>query len=41
MITIQTVLKITDNSGALQAMCINLPVDNTPAKDWGNNNSCC
>lgn len=32
MITIQTVLKITDNSGALQAMCINLPVDNTPAK---------
>lgn len=32
MINIQTVLKVTDNSGALQAMCVKLPVSRAPAQ---------
>lgn len=32
MINIQTVLKVTDNSGALQAMCVKLPVGQAPAQ---------
>jgi ribosomal protein L14 len=32
MISVQTILKITDNSGAIQAMCIKLPIKQTKAK---------